>query len=1176
VFRGVDNNSPLFPGRVARCHFLLAPLLVCLFSAPAFPQRAQISGQVTDQVGSPLPDVKLSLLNLTLGLSRELASSDQGAFHFVLLQPGEYVLTAQRDGFGSAEVRDLHLYSNQMLRLRISLRIGAQNTVIRVNDDSDTLFSASPSLGGTVASNVMNSMPMLTRDVNSLALLFPGVLPLPPDVYAKTSYRISGGRPDTVTFLLDDGLDNDLLYNQVAYTPNLDSIAEFRVQTSSYPAEYGRNSGGIIGITTKSGTTDIHGSLFDYFREDRLNANSFFDNLKGIPRDDYLLNQFGVSLGGPAPVLGRLLGTKKLFYFLSYEGARQKQRLSNDAIFTYTPAELQGDFSQAGQPNPVTGVRTPDPGIAAFLMAHPYFQSDPVKAAHAIIDPATIDAVAGKYISAGLIPTSPSGFTFSQGNSYSNSDALIGKFDYLPSASNHFSLTVGANRIDLLNPFTYANVPGFPTDDQLRGEFVSFSYSKVFSPRLLNNLKISVNRNDRELQEPDSSQPTAADLGINIHPDVSNGPPLLLFSSGMQVGYADRGTSRFVSNTYTLGDTVSWQRDKHQFTFGAGLSIFQNNTNTSYLVNGQFVFYGTATSNDLADFLLGFPSAYLQAPNASSHIRSKFMFGFAQDEWKIAPSFSVNFGIRYEYSTPKTETQNQLYSIIPGRQSTQFPNAPVGMLFPGDAGAPQGTNFPDRDNWAPRFSFSWAPRNNQTWRIRGGFGMFYDILNAEDNLQFIGQEPFASSANLFFDPPNNFNSPQNYLSNPFVAAGVINPFPSRTPPRNLDFAASGLLPVGDLLRDVFVVNPHLQTPYTYQYGVNLETKLAATTLLQIGYVGNSAHDLTALVDVNPMVLGTPNRVLNLTPGNSTCTPQVDDICSFAAIREFKSIATASYNSLQVQLRKAFSQSQRAGGSYLTFGYTYSHTIDSASGFDSRNPAVPAYSPNQFRASSDSDLRHYLVSSGTWTLPLHYYFAALPARLTDGWSIAGLFSWRTGFPLDVFANLPTVYSFTSPGPSGAGDPGLVRANLVAPYQAVDPRSNSTFNGVSGNFWFSPNSFSNARCPSEAPSMGPNACVPGATMLPSDSQVLANPALRTYGTVPRNFFRGPGRSNLDFAISKSTSLIRDGLKLEARIEFFNALNHTEFLNPSTNIQDYFFGQITQTASPRIIQLGLRLNF
>jgi hypothetical protein len=305
-----------------------------------------------------------------------------------------------------------------------------------------------------------------------------------------------------------------------------------------------------------------------------------------------------------------------------------------------------------------------------------------------------------------------------------------------------------------------------------------------------------------------------------------------------------------------------------------------------------------------------------------------------------------------------------------------------------------------------------------------------------------------------------------------------------------------------------------------------------------------------------MVLGTPNRVLNLTPGNSTCTPQIDDICSFAAIREFKSIATANYNSLQVQLRKTFSQSQRAGGSYLTFGYTYSHTIDSASGFDSRNPAVPAYSPNQFRASSDSDLRHYLVSSGTWTLPLHYYFAALPARLTDGWSIAGLFSWRTGFPLDVFANLPTVYSFTSPGPSGAGDPGLVRANLVAPYQAVDPRSNSTFRGVSGNFWFSPDSFSNARCPSGAPLTGPNACVPGATILPSDSQVLANP--------------------LDFAISKSTPLIRDGLKLEARIEFFNALNHTEFLNPSTNIQDYFFGQITDTVSPRIIQLGLRLNF
>jgi hypothetical protein len=201
---------------------------------------------------------------------------------------------------------------------------------------------------------------------------------------------------------------------------------------------------------------------------------------------------------------------------------------------------------------------------------------------------------------------------------------------------------------------------------------------------------------------------------------------------------------------------------------------------------------------------------------------------------------------------------------------------------------------------------------------------------------------------------------------------------------------------------------------------------------------------------------------------------------------------------------------------------------------------------------------------------------LPARITDGWNIAGMLSWRTGFPLDVFADLPAIYDFTSPGPSGAGDPSLVRANLIAPYQAVDPGKNSRYRGISGNFWFNPSSFSNAQCQSGSFFPSSNSCVSGPGVFPNDLQVLANPALRTYGTLPRNFFRGPTRTNLDLAISKRTPLHREKLSLEARVELFNALNHTQFSDPNTNINDYFFGQITDTANPRIIQLGLRLIF
>jgi hypothetical protein len=1175
VFPGLDGQELYSTCRLKSRHMLLALLLACLIARAAFAQTGEISGQVLDQTGDPIPAVKLDLLNLSLGLSRELASTEQGAFHFLVLQPGEYVLTAQRRGFGASEVRDIHLYADQNLRLRLFLRVGAQSTVIRVTDASDPLFSISSSFGGTITADAIASTPLVTRDVLSLALVLSGVLPSPPDAYGKCRFRISGGRADSVTFLLDDGLDNDLLYNQVAYLPSLDSVAELRVQTSSYPAEYGRNSGGIISIITKSGSTALHGSAFDYFRNNRFNGNSFFNNLKGLPRDPLQSNQFGFSFGGPTRPFGRLIGRNRLFYFLSYEGSRQKQLQSIHDVFTYTPAQLKGDFSQAGPRDPISGLPTADPGVAALLKAYPYFQSDPVKAANAIIDPLKIDLIAGKYITAGMIPVSSTGYTTSQGNSSSDNDELLAKFDFTPSLNDHFGLTLGIKGQTLLKPFTYSNVPGFSTIDQVGTNFIGLSWTKIFSPNFLNNFRFSANRDDRELGKPARHLPSPADFGVGIHPDIGTGPPLLLFNSGMQIGSADKGPSRFVSNTYTFADTFSWQLLHHHLTAGVGLSFFQNNTKTSYLVDGQYVFYGTASNNDLADFLLGLPSAYLQAPYAPSNIRNRFMFGFIQDEWRVGRNFSVDAGLRYEYSTPKTDTQNRIYSIVPGRRSAQFPNAPVGMLFPGDTGAPHGANFPDRNNWAPRLGFSWAPGGSLRWTIRGGFGMFYDVLKAEDNLQFNGQIPFASSANLYFTPSSAITGPLNYLSHPYDAAGVADPFPSRTPPRDLNFAAAGLLPIGGVLRDVFVVDPYLRTPYTLQYGVNVQSRLGPAALLQFGFVGSNSFGLTALRDVNPVVLGTSDRILNLTPGNSTCTGQ-SETCSFAAIREFTNVANASYNSLEVKLRKSFSQSQRIGGSYFTLGYTYSHTIDNASGFGSRNPSVPAYSRYQFRASSDSDLRHQLVISGGWTLPLRYYFAQFPTRLTEGWNIAGMLSERTGFPLDVFADLPAGYEFTSPGPSGAGDPSLVRANLVSPYQAVDPHMNSTYRGVAGNFWFNPNSFSNIQCQSGGFLVATIGCVPGPGVFPSDMQILANPALRTYGTLPRNFFRGPGRTNLDLSLSKRTPFYSEKIALEVRADFFNVLNHTQFSNPNTNINDYFFGQITDTAYPRIVQLALRLIF
>jgi len=349
----------------------------------------------------------------------------------------------------------------------------------------------------------------------------------------------------------------------------------------------------------------------------------------------------------------------------------------------------------------------------------------------------------------------------------------------------------------------------------------------------------------------------------------------------------------------------------------------------------------------------------------------------------------------------------------------------------------------------------------------------------------------------------------------------------------------------------------------------------------VSYLGSSSHGLTGLQDVNPFTPGTTDRILNLGTGDSTCPDETDGNpnlfgCSFGPISEFRNATKASYNSLAVSITKQIGNSPIFGRTYFTFGYTYAHEIDNVSGFRQRNSSVPSLNPNLLRASGDTDVRNRITFSGGWDLPFDHAWSSGPKRLTQGWSLFPIVTWRTGFPLDIFANLPSAFDNGSEGPSGLGDPLIARANVVGPTNTFDPHTGRTFDGATGNYYFNPDSFTNGQC-GDASHQG--ACTPGATIFPSDAQVVANPSLSTYGTLPRNFLRGPGRVNFDLAISKTTPLTRERLKMEFRAEFFNVFNHAEFGNPDTNILDNqggTFGQILTTADPRIIQFAVRFSF
>jgi outer membrane receptor protein involved in Fe transport len=1165
--------------------FFLAVVMASTLSA-AQDATGRIFGTVYDQQGAVIPGVKITATNTATQVTRHTLTDHEGSFQVLELPIGNYKVRAERDGFRSVISTEQKLLINQALRIDIKMEVGAASQTVDVGAEAAPVETVNSTLGQSVTGRVLTNMPLNGRDMLDLALLQPGVTESNDDNGGAGNYSIAGGRTDSVTFLLDGGLNNDLLDNSNFLDPNPDAIAEFRLLTSNYTAEYGRNGGGIISIVTKSGSNDIHGSLFEFIRNGAFDANDYFNIVQGLPRLDLKRNQYGATLGGP-------ILRDKIFFFLAYQGQRQVQAEPIVDTPVFTSANLQGDFSNSSTGGP------PDPGVVAFLQANPYFATPNGNANNGIIDPTKFDPIAQNYIKAGLIPSTPSGLLSTSVDADDDRDELTTKFDFNLSSKDKFSATVGLNRSGNIytgnyNPLPYASVPGFPSRTEANYYFTNLAYTRVFSPTLLNEFHSVYHRSNYLADEPAVNLPTGPQLGVQITPDLATGPTNLFFDTGLQLGLSENGPTRYVENTFSWTDALTWTRGKHNWKFGAGFSPYQENLVYDYYTNGEFDYYtgtSTGTGNDYADFLLGIPDAYFQGALAPTNIRSKSTYVFGQDEWHANKNVVLTLGLRYEYNTPKRDTQGRTFSVIPGLMSQRFVNAPPGMVFPGDPGAPVGVNFPDKKNFAPRIGFALDPTGSGKTSIRGGFGVFYDILKGEDNLQYNGQPPFVSNAGFYFNPvgPGQVGA-LNYMSQPFQAAGVTNTFPSHPPSIYVSFIPD--LPINST-GFIYLDDPHLRTPYVYQYNLSLQHNLFADTVLETNYVGSSGHGLTSLKDINPMVLGTYNRVLNLVPGTGTCGTNIGVIC-YSDLPEFQNVSNSNYNALETSLTRQ-PKGSKIGTVYFTFAYTYGHSLDNASGFQQRNSTVPAYYPDLFYASSDADVRQRISFSGGWDLPFDLMWATGPKRLTQGWSLYPIFTWRTGFPFDIPAGLPDLNDPLNPGTSGAGDAFLSHAAVVGPITTFNPHQKHTINEISygtnpitgacqitttpvtGNFMFDPNSFSNVPLENNPYYQAANPCFP-------ELDPVNNPADRTYG-LNRNVLRGPTLTNLDVAVAKTTS-ITERVKLELRVEYFNALNHPEFAQPTvadgaTNILGPTFGQITSTGSfrgpaPRIGQLAARLTF
>ncbi|MEK7409242.1 MAG: TonB-dependent receptor plug domain-containing protein, partial [Acidobacteriota bacterium] len=465
--------------------------------------------------------------------------TSDGTYQVLLLPVGTYNVTAEKAGFRKVVTEPQPLSINQSLRFDIRLEVGATTETIQVEAIAVGVETVNATLSQTVTGGQIQSMPLNGRNVLDLALLQPGVTPSSLGSTGQLGFSISGGRRDSVTYILDGGMNNNLLNNSVVLNPNPDAIAEFRILTSNYNAEYGRNAGGIISVVSKSGGNEIHGSLYDFIRNDAFNANQYFNNKNKLPRSILKRHQFGATVGGPVI-------KDKLFYFFAYQGQRQTSTASRSAVQVFTPAELNGDFSLSNSAR-----NGPDERVVKFLNTFPYFQPSQALRSQGIIDPNRIDPVAKNYIKAGLLPTSPTGQLLPRAGASADVDEYTPKVDYVRSVKDRFGVTLGYSKVPSLAPFhDEANVPGWAITNEVRRKFAGVNWVRTQSASFINDLRLTVQRNDGTQATPARQLPKPNELGIGMISDDPTGPTNLWFQSGMRIGFSRNGPTRLVDNTY--------------------------------------------------------------------------------------------------------------------------------------------------------------------------------------------------------------------------------------------------------------------------------------------------------------------------------------------------------------------------------------------------------------------------------------------------------------------------------------------------------------------------------------------------------------------------------------------------------------------------------------------------
>jgi hypothetical protein len=1180
-------RSTLFSAAIVS--LILALAIAVLSGEPAAAQQATavLAGSVKDETGAVVVGAKVSLKNSQTNVERTTTSGRDGNYVFNLVPIGAYGLTVEQAGFETYVRKGITLEINQNARLDVALQIGKASQIIEVTGDVTQVDTVSATLGKAETTQRINDLPLAARDTMQLGLLQAGVFAPDQDDGSGNPFSVSGQRSESETFLIDGSDNNDFLGNNMVVDPNPDAVAEFKILTNNYEAEYGRTSGGIVNQVIKSGTNAIHGDAFDYFRNTALDASDYF--LQEVPVFKY--NIFGGTIGMP-------IRKDKMFFFASYQGARRREGQNPGILTVLTPQERTGDFSDLGFP------------LIDPTGANPsgYFPNNQVP----------VDSVMQNYINKYLpLPNSGTNGFVEDPVASLQEDQFIFRYDYNISSKDTLSAFYVLDDQPQVFPFevvkgasTGGDVPvGSGFTNAQRYQTGSISWTRAISPTKLNELRFSTNRVATLNAVPTDTTPPSALGFLTIYPDDPAGaaPPAISVGGAFNLGPSPQGPTKIHDATFQYQDTFSWTRGRHALKFGADVRWIQENFHYDFYNNGSFDFgsYYTNTGSALADFVGGFTDNYYQFSRAIYGIRTHQLDFFGQDAWKITKNLSLDFGLRYEYNSPQVDPHNEIQGWFPGQQSTLYPGSPPDFLYAGDPGTPnRGLIYPDKNNFAPRFGFSWDMLGNAKLVMRGGFGIFYDIEDGALNLQFGGQAPFGYVANNYpgflpagAPPTLGYLLPVNgsYTADPFqtATAGFSDPYP---------FIAGGHL--GQFFTPAipfaYVVTPQFRTPYAENFNYGFQYQLSKDTVVEAVYVGSLSRKAIASTNLNyPEITGSnPQNLMAQyqaaiwAGANPTTYISPDCARPLAAcnggtlpagatqIETNVSNGSSSSNEMQVTVDRRMNH-----GLGFRVAYTLAKTIDVASGFRARsstytNPTDPAFD----RGLADFDARQRLVLSPIWQIPLGDKSTGFKKNIIGGWVVSSITSFQSGNPFTLFS---------SNGASESNE-GLDRPDLVGPIKVFkNPRQQRTFSpstdGLHGSclsgsaattpgyYWFDP---TNVVC-----SVGPPA---GQPYVPGIGLTQGGVPLFTYGNMGRNVLRGPGINDWDISIMKNFN-ITESKSVQFQSNFFNAFNHVQFYGPTSNAGSVGgasqFGQVSTDSSPstspyyrgpRIIQFALKILF